>query len=108
MESIYEYGSCAGFWRVHRLLEDFSVTVYGVATALARAPRQLTIMKSSGWEIASHRLKWIDHKCMSAEEVRIQIREAIRFHTEVVGTPPRGWLCWPILDANGRLGCGKR
>lgn len=91
MESIYEYGSRAGFWRVHRLLKDIPVTVYGVATALARAPQQVKAMKDAGWEIASHGLKWIEHKDMSAEDERAQIREAIRLHTEVVGTPPRGW-----------------
>ncbi|WP_298562956.1 allantoinase PuuE [uncultured Aliiroseovarius sp.] len=91
MESIYEYGSRAGFWRVHRLLQDLPVTVYGVATALARAPEQLKAMKASNWEIASHGLKWIEHKDMSADEERAQIREAIRLHTEVTGTAPRGW-----------------
>ncbi|MFZ7091344.1 allantoinase PuuE [Primorskyibacter sp. 2E233] len=91
MESIYEYGSRAGFWRVHSLLKDIPITIYGVATALARAPQQLAAMKQAGWEIASHGLKWIEHKDMSVEEERAQIREAIRLHTEVVGTPPRGW-----------------
>lgn len=91
METIYEYGSRAGFWRVYRLLKDTPVTVYGVATALARAPQQLKAMQDAGWEIASHGLKWIEHKDMSADEERAQIREAIRLHTEVVGAPPRGW-----------------
>ena len=91
MESIYEYGARAGFWRLHRLLKDTPVTVYGVATALARAPEQVAVMKAAGWEVASHGLKWIEHKDMSADEERAQIREAIRLHTEVVGTPPRGW-----------------
>ena len=91
MESIYEYGARAGFWRVHRILSDLPVTVYGVATALARAPEQVAAMKSAGWEIASHGLKWVEHKDMPAEEERAQIAEAIRLHTEVVGQPPRGW-----------------
>ncbi|SFM00925.1 allantoinase PuuE [Shimia aestuarii] len=91
MESIYEYGARAGFWRVHRLLKDTPLTVYGVATALARAPEQVAAMKAAGWEIASHGLKWIEHKDMSPEEERAQIRESIRLHAEVTGTPPRGW-----------------
>nr|WP_217356088.1 allantoinase PuuE [Ruegeria arenilitoris] len=91
METIYEYGSRAGFWRVHQLLQDTPITVYGVATALARAPAQLAAMKHAGWEIASHGLKWIEHKDMSPDEERAQIREAIRLHTEVTGQPPRGW-----------------
>ena len=91
METIYEYGARAGFWRLHRMLADLPITVYGVATALARAPEQLAAMKDAGWEIASHGLKWIEHKDMSEEEERVQIAEAIRLHSEVVGSPPRGW-----------------
>ena len=91
METIYDYGARAGFWRVHRLLKDVPITVYGVATALARGPEQVAAMKSAGWEIASHGLKWIEYKDMPAEDERADIREAIRLHTEVTGAPPRGW-----------------
>ena len=91
MESIYEYGARAGFWRLHRLLKDLPITVYGVATAMARAPEQVAAMKDAGWEIASHGLKWIEHKDMPEEDERAAIAEAIRLHTEVVGEPPRGW-----------------
>lgn len=91
METIYEYGSRAGFWRVHRILGDLPITVYGVATALARAPEQVAAMQASGWEIASHGLKWIEHKDMSDDEERAQMAEAIRLHTEVTGEAPRGW-----------------
>jgi OHCU decarboxylase len=91
MESLYEYGARAGFWRVHRLLKDVPVTVFGVASALARAPEQVAAMKEAGWEIASHGLKWVEHKDMPADEERAQIGEAIRLHTEVTGEPPRGW-----------------
>ena len=85
MESIYEYGARAGFWRLHRLLGDLPITVYGVATALARAPEQVAAMQASGWEIASHGLKWIEHKDMPEDEERAAIAEAIRLHTEVTG-----------------------
>jgi chitin deacetylase len=91
MESIYDYGARAGFWRLHRMLRDLPVTVYGVATALARSPEQVAAMKRAGWEIASHGLKWIEHRDMSEEVERAQIAEAIRLHAEVVGEPPRGW-----------------
>ena len=91
MESIYEYGARAGFWRLHRMLSGLPVTVYGVATALARAPEQVKAMQEAGWEIASHGLKWIEHKDMSEAEERAQIDEAIRLHAEVVGSAPRGW-----------------
>lgn len=91
MESIYEYGARAGFWRLHRMLSDLPVTVYGVATALARAPEQVRAMKDSGWEIASHGLKWIEHKDMTETDERAAVAEAVRLHTEVVGSRPRGW-----------------
>ncbi|MDA5556144.1 allantoinase PuuE [Shimia sp. MMG029] len=93
MESIYEYGARAGFWRLHRLFTgaDIPVTIYGVATALARSPEQVAAMKGAGWEIASHGLKWVEHKDMPEDEESASIAEAIRLHTEVVGERPRGW-----------------
>lgn len=93
IESMYEYGARAGFWRVHRLFTAAGIplTIYGVATALARNPEQLEAMQTAGWEIASHGLKWIEHKDMPEAEERAAIAEAIRLHTEVVGEAPRGW-----------------
>ena len=91
MESIYEYGARAGFWRLHRLMKDLPITVYGVATALARSPDQVAAMQAAGWEIASHGLKWIEHKDMPEADERAAIAEAIRLHTEVTGEAPRGW-----------------
>ncbi|WP_151717859.1 allantoinase PuuE [Gemmobacter serpentinus] len=93
MESIYDYGARAGFWRLHRLFTERSVpvTIYGVATALARNPEQVAAMKAAGWEIASHGLKWVEHRDMPEEEEARQIAEAFRLHTEVVGAPPQGW-----------------
>lgn len=103
METIYEYGSRAGFWRVHRMLSDLPITVYGVATALARAPEQVAAMKSAGWEIASHGLKWVEHKDMPEDEERAQIAEAIRLHSEVVGEAPRGWYTGRCSNNTVRL-----
>ena len=91
MESLYEYGARAGFWRLHRMLADLPVTVFGVATALARAPGQVAAMRRAGWEIASHGLKWIEHADMSPEEERAQIDAALALHEEVTGQPPHGW-----------------
>ena len=93
MESIYEYGARAGFWRLHRLFTAMGipVTVFGVATALARSPEQVAAMKAAGWEIASHGLKWVEHKDMPEDVERAAIAEAIRLHTEVVGERPLGW-----------------
>jgi OHCU decarboxylase len=93
MESIYEYGARAGFWRLHRMFTgaDIPVTIYGVATALARSPEQVAAMKDAKWEVASHGLKWVEHKDMPEDAERAAIAEAVRLHTEVVGTRPRGW-----------------
>ena len=93
MESLYDYGARAGFWRLHRLFtgRGLPVTVYGVATALARNPEQVAAMQSSGWEIASHGLKWVDHRDMPEDQERAAIAGAIRLHTEVTGSRPTGW-----------------
>ncbi len=93
MESIYEYGARAGFWRLHRMFTQSHIpaTVYGVATALARSPEQVQAMKDANWEIASHGLKWIEYKDYSVADERAHMLEAIRLHTEVVGERPRGF-----------------
>ena len=91
METIYEYGARVGFWRLHRLLKEFPVTVYGVATALARSPEQVRAMQDAGWEIASHGLKWIEYKDVEEAEERRHLNEAIRLHAEVTGSRPKGW-----------------
>jgi peptidoglycan/xylan/chitin deacetylase (PgdA/CDA1 family) len=67
------------------------LTIYGVATAMMRSPDQVQAMKEAGWEIASHGLKWVEHKDMPPEVERQQIAEAIRIHTEVTGERPLGW-----------------
>ena len=93
MESIYEYGARAGFWRMWRLFTgaDVPVTVYGVTTALQRSPLQTRAMMEAGWEIASHGLKWVEHRGMAVAEERASIAESIRLHTELVGERPLGW-----------------
>jgi putative urate catabolism protein len=93
MESIYEYGARAGFWRLHRMFtaRRIPLTIYGVATALERSPEQTRAMIDADWEIASHGLKWVEHKDMPLAEERHQMREAIRIHTEVTGSRPLGW-----------------
>ncbi|MBG6205774.1 putative urate catabolism protein [Labrenzia sp. EL_126] len=93
MESIYEYGSRAGFWRLWRLFTEraLPVTVFGVATALMRNCEAVAAMKEADWEIASHGLKWVEHADMEEDEERRQIREAITIHEEVTGARPMGW-----------------
>ncbi len=93
IESMYEYGARAGFWRLHKLFtrNDLPVTVYGVATALMRAPQQVQAMLDADWEIASHGYKWVEHKDMPREEEAAQIAEAVRLHTVATGSRPEGW-----------------
>jgi len=60
-------------------------------------------MKSAGWDIASHGLKWVEHRDMDPKTEAAQIAEAIRLHTEVVGTPPRGWYTGRCSENTVRL-----
>lgn len=93
MESLYEYGSRAGFWRLHRLFDEagFRPTVFGVANALALNPKIVAAMKQSEWEIASHGLRWIDYQDIPEDIERAHIRDAIALHTKVTGQRPLGW-----------------
>lgn len=93
VESMYEYGARAGFWRLWRMFTQraLPVTMFGVATALARNPVAVTAMREARWEIASHGLKWIDYGAMPEAEERTHLREAIRIHAEVTGERPLGW-----------------
>lgn len=93
MESLYEYGSRAGFWRLHRLFtaRNVPVTVFGVAQALASNPEAVAAMRAADWEIASHGLRWIDYQHMDEATERAHIAEAIAVHTRVTGSRPLGW-----------------
>lgn len=93
MESIYEYGARAGFWRVWRIFTQRKcpLTVFGVATALQRCPEQVRAMKEAGWEIASHGLKWIEYKDFSRAAEHEHLTLAIKSHTEITGERPLGW-----------------
>ncbi len=93
VESMYEYGARAGFWRLWRLFKGraIPVTVFGVATALARNPEVVAAMQEAKWEIASHGLKWIDYKDFGEVEERVHMAEAIRIHKECTGARPLGW-----------------
>eukprot|EP00873_Tetraselmis_striata_P031141 jgi/Tetstr1/451405/TSEL_038441.t1 len=93
IESMYEYGARAGFWRLHKLFTqaELPVTVYGVATALMRAPQQVQAMLDADWEIASHGYKWVEHKDMERQDEAVQIAQAVRLHTVATGSRPLGW-----------------
>jgi OHCU decarboxylase len=93
MESIYEYGSRAGFWRLHRMFTEraMPVTVYGVAHAMARSPEIVAAMNAAKWEIATHGLKWIEYKDFKKADEAAHIHEAVRLHAEIAGTRPLGF-----------------
>ncbi len=92
MESIYEYGSRAGFWRLHRLFtaRAMPVTVYAVAMALERNPEAVAGMQEAGWEIASHGYRWIDYQHFDEAEERRHLRIAIDIHKRATGARPLG------------------
>ncbi len=93
VESMYEYGSRAGFWRLWRMFTDakLPVTVYAVANALARNAEAVAAMREAKWEIASHGLKWIDYRDFPEAEERAHMIEAIRVHAAATGERPLGW-----------------
>lgn len=93
MESLYEYGSRAGFWRLHRLFTERQVpiTVFGVAKAMEMNPKAVEAMLTAGWDIASHGLRWLDYQNVPEDVERAHIQEAIAIHTRMTGERPLGW-----------------
>ena len=93
MESLYEYGSRAGFWRLHRLFtgNKVPVTVFGVAMALQRNPDVVGAMRAANWEIASHGYRWIDYQFIDEATERKHLQAALDIHAQVTGSPPAGW-----------------
>lgn len=93
MESIYEYGSRAGFWRLHRLFTErkLPVTVFGVAMALERNPAAVDAMRAADWEIATHGYRWIDYQHVRPSVERAHLEKAIEIHERVTGSRPEGW-----------------
>ncbi|MDP3294283.1 MAG: allantoinase PuuE [Nevskia sp.] len=93
MESIYEYGSRAGLWRVLRAFESRSLplTVFGVAMALQRHPEALSAYRELGHEIACHGLRWISYQGIDAATERAHMAEAVAIQRELTGSAPLGW-----------------
>ena len=93
MESIYEYGSRAGVWRLLKLFKEFDIpiTVFAVATALARHPDLAKAFTAAGHEICSHGYKWINYQDVPESIEREHIRMAVEILTELTGEHPLGW-----------------
>jgi putative urate catabolism protein len=105
MESLYEYGSRAGFWRLHRLFTErgLAVTVFGVAMALQRNPEAVSAMLAADWEIASHGYRWIDYQFVDEATEREHLQQAINIHSSVTGGRPSGWYLGRCSPQSHRL-----
>jgi putative urate catabolism protein len=105
MESLYEYGARAGFWRLHRLFtaQQLPVTVFGVAMALQRNPDAVAAMQDAEWEIASHGYRWIDYQTIDEATEREHLQQAIDIHTDVTGKRPIGWYLGRCSPQSHRL-----
>ena len=93
MESIYEYGTRVGAWRILREFERraLPLSVFGVAMALQRTPELAAACIELGHEIASHGWRWIHYQTMPEAEEREHLRRAVQIHTDVTGSAPLGW-----------------
>jgi peptidoglycan/xylan/chitin deacetylase (PgdA/CDA1 family) len=105
VESMFEYGSRVGFWRVHRIFTQHGLplTVYGVGQALERNPDAAQAMIAAGWEVASHGWRWIDYLEMSEGEERDHIRRAIEAIERACGVRPVGWYTGRVSENTRRL-----
>jgi putative urate catabolism protein len=105
VESMFEYGSRAGFWRVHRIFRKFGLplTVYAVGQALERNPAAARAMVDAGWEVASHGWRWIDYLERSEDEERAHMRRAIEAIERTCGQRPVGWYTGRVSENTRRL-----
>ncbi|HQT40276.1 MAG TPA: allantoinase PuuE [Acidocella sp.] len=105
MESLYDYGARAGFWRVRRLFDErkLPLTVFGVAMAMEKNPEAVAAMQESGWEIASHGYRWINYQHVPEAIERAHMRQAIDIHTALTGSRPLGWYIGRTSPNSARL-----
>ena len=105
IESVYEYGSRAGFWRLLHLFaaRGLPFTCYGVAMALQRNPLAVRAMLDAGHEIATHGYRWIDYQFVPLEQERADLQRAIEVHTEATGERPLGWYLGRCSPSTARL-----
>jgi putative urate catabolism protein len=105
MESMYEYGARAGFWRLRDMFveRDIPVTVFGVAMALERNPRVVEAMLNAKWEIASHGYRWIDYQNVPEIVEREDMLKAIDIHTRLTGQKPQGWYLGRCSENSHRI-----
>ena len=104
-ESMFEYGSRVGFWRVHRIFEEqgLPLTVFAVGQALERNPGAARAMVAAGWEVASHGWRWIDYGELSVDVEREHLRRSIDAIRAICGVRPVGWYTGRGTEATRRL-----
>jgi len=93
MESLYEYGSRRGFWRIHKLFQEkkIPITIFGVGMALEKNPEICKAIKNSDYEVASHGWRWIDYQNIKKYEEKKHMKLAIQAHKKIFGERPQGW-----------------
>jgi allantoinase len=93
MESLYEYGSRAGFWRLHKLFQEkkIPITIFGVGMALEKNTEICKAIINANYEVASHGWRWIDYQGIKKSEEKKHMKLAIKAHTKIFGNRPYGW-----------------
>ena len=93
MESLYEYGSRSGFWRLHKLFQEkkIPITIFGVGMALEKNPEICKAIKDANYEVASHGWRWIDYQSVKKSEEKKHMKLAIKKIKEIFGERPLGW-----------------
>ena len=104
VESVYEYGSRAGFWRLLRMFaeRDLRVTAFGAALALERNPQAAVAIREAGHEVCSHGYRWVSFADMSVKQERKEMRKAVESITKTIGERPYGWYCRYAPSENTR------
>ncbi len=113
MESMYEYGSRRGFWRLHKLFQEkkIPITIFGVAMALERNPEVCDAIKNGNYEVACHGWRWIDYQNVKKSTEKKDMKLAIKTIKKIFGERPLGWYtgrCSPntrdlVFDDGGFL-----
>lgn len=94
-ESMFEYGSRVGFWRILRLFESHNLplTIFGCALALERNPEAATAIRTQGLDVCCHGWRWVQHWLLTEQQEREHIQRAKESIARTIGTPPVGWYC---------------
>ncbi|MBR83188.1 MAG: allantoinase PuuE [Magnetovibrio sp.] len=104
MESLYEYGSRAGIWRLFRIFEerDLPLTVFGCAVAMERNPQVAEAIVAADYDVCGHGWRWVEHYLLEEDEEREHIARAVETIKRLTGHPPRGWYCRYAPSVNTR------